>query len=82
MFTFKNPKLVIKILALLLVAAISFFILKDTLPQAQFVQASLQSVEESRTTVMRFAAATLSASLAISALPDDLRPRWLAVWRT
>ena len=67
----KNPKLVIKIVALLLVAALSVFIVKDTIPKTQFVQSSIESVEENRSTIMKFSAATLSASLAISALPDD-----------
>ena len=67
----KNPKLVIKIVALLLIAALSVFIVKDTIPKAQFVQSSIESVEENRSTIMKFSAATLSASLAISALPDD-----------
>ena len=67
----KNPKLVIKILALILAAAISILIVKDTIPKAEFVQSSVESVEESRSTIMKFSAATLSASLAISALPDD-----------
>ena len=71
MLTQKNSRLLIKILALLLVAALSCFIVKDTIPKAEFVQSSMQSVEESRSTIMKFSAATLSASLAISALPDD-----------
>ena len=71
MLRWKNPKRAIKILALLLAAAISLFIVTETLPEAAFVQSSIQSVEESRSTIMKFSAATLSASLAISALPDD-----------
>ena len=71
MFTLKNPKLAIKVLALLLAAAVSFFIVADKIPEAKFVTESLQSVEENRNTVMKLSAATLSASLAISAFPDD-----------
>ena len=71
MHTWKNPELAIKILALLLVAVLSFFVVTEQLPKTAFVQASVQSVEESRGTIMKFAAATLSASVAISALPDD-----------
>ena len=71
MFTLRNPKLAIKVLALLLAAAVSFFIVADKIPEAKFVAESLQSVEENRNTVMKLSAATLSASLAISAFPDD-----------
>ena len=67
----KDPKLVIKILALLLIAALSVFIVKDAVAEAPFVQSSIESVEENRSTIMKFSGATLSASLAISALPDD-----------
>ena len=61
----------IKILSLLLIAALSFFVLTAKLPETSFVADSLESVEDSSTTVMKFSAATLSTSLAISALPDD-----------
>lgn len=71
MFTLRNPKLAIKVLALLLAAAVSFFIVAEKIPEAKFVAESLQSVEENRNTVMKLSAAMLSASLAISAFPDD-----------
>lgn len=71
MFTLKNPKLAIKVLSLLLIAAVSFFIAKDAIANARFVEESLQTVEENRNTVMKLSAATLSASLVISAFPDD-----------
>ena len=54
-----------------LIAVLSFFVLSEKIPQTQFVQTSLESVEKSKTTVMEFAGATLATSLAISALPDD-----------
>lgn len=68
---FKNPTLVIKTLALVLAAALSFFVAARFLPDMGFVRDSLESVEENRDTVMEFSAATLSTSLAVSALPDD-----------
>ena len=71
MLSEKNAALAVKILALCLAAAISFFVVATKLPEAGFVQRSLESVESSSDTVMNFSAATLSASLAISALPDD-----------
>lgn len=67
----KHAALATKILALLLVAALSFFVAAPNLPKSNFIQDSLESLEESSDTVMKFSAATLSASLAISALPDD-----------
>ena len=67
----KHAALAIKILSLLLAAALSFFVATAKLPESNFVRDSLESVEESSSTVMKFSAATLSASLAISALPDD-----------
>ena len=71
MLSEKNAALAVRILALCLAAAVSLFIVAAKLPEAGFVQRSLESVEESSDTVMKFSAATLSASLAISALPDD-----------
>lgn len=67
----KNPNLVIKILALVLAAALSFFIAARFIPEMGFVRDSLERVEANRNTVMEFSAATLSTSLAVSALPDD-----------
>ena len=66
-----HAKLAVKILALLLVAAISFFFATSWFSDTGFVKDSLESIEESNQTVMAFSAATLSASLAITALPDD-----------
>ncbi len=71
MLSTKHAALAIKLLSLALVAALSFFVATAALPETNFVKDSLKSVEESGDTVMRFSAATLSASLAISALPDD-----------
>ena len=71
MLSNKHAGLAVKILALLLVAAISFFFATSWISDTAFVKESLESVEESNQTVMAFSAATLSASLAITALPDD-----------
>lgn len=61
----------IAIAVLFLAALLSIFVATPKLPGAGFVRDSLQSVEKSSDTVMKFSAATLSTSLAISALPDD-----------
>lgn len=71
MLSAKHAAIAIKILSLLLAAALSFFVATTKLPKTSFVRDSLQSVEDSSNTVMTLSAATLSASLAISALPDD-----------
>ena len=71
MLSEKHATLAIKILSLLLAAALSFFVVARNLPESDFIMDSLESVEDSSNTVMKFSAATLSASLAISALPDD-----------
>ena len=71
MLSTKHAQLAIKILALLLIGAISFFWLTSWLPETKFIQESLESVENSKDTVMALSGATLSSSLAISALPDD-----------
>lgn len=71
MLSEKQAVLAIKILSLVLAAALSFFVAAPMLPESGFVKDSLESVEDSSSTVMKFSAATLSTSLAISALPDD-----------
>ncbi len=71
MLSEKHAVLAIQILSLLLAAALSFFVVETKLPESDFVRDSLESVEDSSSTVMKFSAATLSTSLAISALPDD-----------
>ena len=71
MLSEKHAALAIKILSLTLAAALSFFVAAAKLPESNFVRDSLENVEDSSNTVMKLSAATLSASLAISALPDD-----------
>lgn len=71
MLSAKHAVLAIKILALCLIASVSFFFAADKISDTDFIRDSYEAVEESRDTVMKFSAATLSTSLAISALPDD-----------
>ena len=71
MLSVQKSKWVLHLLIPVLIAVLSFFVLSEKVPQTQFVQTSLESVEKSKTTVMEFAGATLATSLAISALPDD-----------
>lgn len=60
-----------KILLAVLVAVSSVFILAYRVPEHRYVKETLDSLEESRTTVMEFSGATIAVSLAITALPDD-----------
>lgn len=71
MLSTKHASMAIKILALLIAAALSFFVATAQIPEAGFMENSFENLEESSNTVMKFSAATLSASLAITALPDD-----------
>lgn len=71
MLSEKHAVLAIKILSLLLAAALSFFLAAPKLAESRFVRDSLDSLADSSNTVLELSAATLSASLAISALPDD-----------
>lgn len=71
MLSTKHAALAARILILILIGVFSFFVLTAALPQTDFVKTSLESVENSSDTVMRFSAATLSTSLAITTLPDD-----------
>ncbi len=71
MLSTKHAALAIQILLLSLAAVLSFFVVTTKLSESNFVKESLESVEDSSDTVMKFSAATLSTSLAISALPDD-----------
>lgn len=67
----KHAQLAIKILLLSLVGAISFFFLTSWIPETDFVKESIESIENSKDTVMVLSGATISASVAISALPGD-----------
>ena len=71
MLSKKYAESVRNILILVLIGVFSFFVITSWLPDRGFIKDSIKSVEESSNTVMKFSAATLSTSLAISALPDD-----------
>ena len=71
MLSKKYAESVRNILILVFIGVFSFFVITSWLPDRGFIQDSIESVKESSNTVMKFSAATLSTSLAISALPDD-----------
>lgn len=61
----------VKILLAILIMVSSVFILANKVPESRYVQETLDSLEDSKITVMEFSGATIAASLAITALPDD-----------
>lgn len=60
-----------KILLAVLISVSSVSILAYKVPEHRYVKETLESLEESKTTVMEFSGATIAVSLAITALPDD-----------
>ncbi len=60
-----------KILFALFLIIFSATVLSCKVPETKFVQESVEYLEESQNTVMKFSGTTIATSLAISALPDD-----------
>lgn len=60
-----------KILFAAFIMVFSITVLASKIPESSFIQETLTSLEESQGTIMKFSGTTLSASLAMSALPDD-----------
>ena len=60
-----------KILFWAFVAIFSIVVLARKIPEAAFVQNTVDRLEESQNTIMTFSGTTIATSLAISALPDD-----------
>ncbi|MBD5490380.1 MAG: hypothetical protein HDR13_16605, partial [Lachnospiraceae bacterium] len=70
-FTEIHTEKLAKILLAIFIMVLSIFVLAYKVPERGFVQETLESLEESKTTVMEFSGATIAVSLAITALPDD-----------
>ena len=70
-FTEVHTEKLAKILLAIFIGVFSMFVLAYKVPDSRFVQETLESLEESKTTVMEFSGATIAVSLAITALPDD-----------
>lgn len=70
-FTEKRTEILAKILLAIFAIVVSVFVLAPKLPESKFIQDTINSLDESKTTVMEFSGATIATSLAISALPDD-----------
>ena len=70
-FTEIHTEKLARILLAIFIIVFSIFVLAYKVPESEFVQETLESLEKSKTTVMEFSGATISVSLAITALPDD-----------
>jgi len=60
-----------KLLFAAFIMVFSITVLAGKIPETAYVQESLESLEESQNTILKFSGTTLSTSLAMSALPDD-----------
>ena len=70
-FTEIHTEKLARILLAIFIIVFSIFVLAYKIPESEFVQETLENLEESKTTVMEFSGATIAVSLAITALPDD-----------
>lgn len=61
----------VRILLAIFIAVFSFCVLANKVPEAGWVENTIESLDESKNTIMEFSGATIATSLAISALPDD-----------
>lgn len=66
-----KAKVLVKVLLAVFFMMLSIFVLAYEVPQAKYLQSTVESLEASRTKIMEFSGATIATSLAITALPDD-----------
>ena len=60
-----------KILFMICLMVLSFSVLTRIIPESKFVQETIQHLEESQNTIMKFSGTTIATSLSLSALPND-----------
>jgi len=60
-----------KILVAIFFMVLSIHVLSVKVPEMEYIQNSIESLDKSKNTVMVFSGSTLAASTAISLLPDD-----------
>ena len=70
-FTEAGAKTLVKVLLAVFFILLSIFVLAYEVPKCKFVQETVESLEKSRNQIMDFSGATITTSLAITALPDD-----------
>lgn len=66
-YTEKLPKILLAIF----IMVFSFTVLTYKVPETQYIQKTIERLEDSQSTLMAFSGTTIATSLAISALPDD-----------
>lgn len=66
-----NAKTLVKVLLAVFFILLSVFVLAYEVPKSKFVQETVESLEKSKSQIMDFSGATITTSLAITALPDD-----------
>lgn len=64
-------KKTMKILIVIFLMVFSMTVLARKVPETKFVEETIEYLEDSQNTVMKFSGTTIATSLAISALPDD-----------
>ena len=60
-----------KILFITFLMVFSFTVLTHIIPESRYVQETIQHLEESQNTIMKFSGTTIATSLSLSALPND-----------
>ena len=60
-----------KVLLVVFIIVFSANVLYYKIPETKYLQDTIESLEESQNTIMKFSGTAIAASLAISALPDD-----------
>lgn len=60
-----------KILFAIFIMVFSITVLTQKLPECEYVQNTMESLEKSQNTIMTFSGTSISTSIALSALPDD-----------
>ena len=63
-----------KILLFIFILVLSFTFLTQTVPEMEYMEQTVDFIEESQNTLMTFSGTTTATSLAISALPDEQAP--------
>jgi len=66
-----HTKKLVKILFAIFIMVFSFTVLTYKIPESEFVQKTIEHLNESQNTLMTFSGTTIATSMAISALPDD-----------
>lgn len=70
-FTEKRIEKLAKCLVAVFIIVLSIFVLARKVPDTKMIQNTIDYIEESNKTVMEFSGATIAASLAVSAFPND-----------